>query len=265
MEATEESLHTIGDEDLEVVPFPKRLSRADAVDPRSEAEVMQAKHHSETEILLHVYDLGPLTGRLNEFVLRGVNLGAFHCGIEVLGDEWSFQGFHDAWDDPSLSGVVRNEPRLHTSYIYRETISLGESELSEEEIDNVIDDMMDAWAANGYHLVARNCVTFAEEFAAKLKCPEPFPAWVGGAAAAGQSPAVFAVADYGWSWFKWWSKRQAAQEALALEEAEATQALEYAEAAAAASATTPSARGEGIDHDSLVETTSIKQPKWFCS
>jgi len=28
-------------------------------------------------------------------VLRSANLGAFHCGVEVLGDEWFF-AYHDS-------------------------------------------------------------------------------------------------------------------------------------------------------------------------
>jgi len=184
----------------------------------------------EHEVWLHVYDLGPVTGRLNEFVLRGANLGAFHCGIEVLGDEWSFQGFHDAWDDPTLSGVVRNEPRLHPAYIYRESLFMGVSPLDKHSIDYVLDSMMEEWPANMYHIVSRNCVTFAEEFAKALQAPEEFPPWVRGAMDACKQPTIKAIADYGWSVFKEWSRRQAEQEALAEAEAEEREARE-AEAA----------------------------------
>eukprot|EP00747_Dinoflagellata_sp_TGD_P167223 gnl/TRDRNA2_/TRDRNA2_191244_c0_seq1.p1 gnl/TRDRNA2_/TRDRNA2_191244_c0~~gnl/TRDRNA2_/TRDRNA2_191244_c0_seq1.p1 ORF type:complete len:348 (-),score=66.97 gnl/TRDRNA2_/TRDRNA2_191244_c0_seq1:87-1130(-) len=164
------------------------------------------------QVWVHVYDLGPITGRLNDFVLTGANLGAFHCGIEVLGDEWSFQGFHDAWDDPTLSGVVRNEPRQHSAYIYRESVCLGECPFCEDEIDNLIDDAMDAWTASSYHIVNRNCVTFAEELVNSLKTPEPFPVWIRGAVDAGKSDSLLPVVDFGWQWFKWWSRRQALQE-----------------------------------------------------
>jgi len=167
------------------------------------------------EVWLHVYDLGPVTGRLNEMVLRSANLGAFHCGIEVLGDEWSFQGFHDAWDDPTISGVVRNEPRLHPAYIYRESLMLGHTPLNEDAIDFILDTLMEEWPANSYHLVARNCVTFAEEFAQVLQAPEPFPTWVRGAVDACKAPPLEALTNCGWDWFKWWSQRQAEQEALA--------------------------------------------------
>lgn len=180
----------------------------------------------EHEVILHVYDLGPLTGRLNELVLRGMNLGAFHCGIEVLGDEWSFQGFIDAWDNPTLTGVLRNEPRDHPAYIYKESLSLGKSPLGQKTIDSILDRLMEEWPANTYHLVARNCVTFAEEFANALDVAEPFPTWVRGAIDAGKTPAVFAVADYGWSWFTWLCRKQC--------ELEAAQSQDAATAAAVA-------------------------------
>lgn len=165
-----------------------------------------------SEVWLHIYDLGPIIGRLNEAVLRSANLGAFHCGIEVLGDEWSFQGFHDAWDDPTISGVVRNEPRSHPAYIYRESMLLGRTPLGGVEIDNIIDKLMEEWPANSYHLVAHNCITFAEELAKVLQAPEPFPSWVRGAADAFKAPPLEAITECGWSWFKWWSQRQAEQE-----------------------------------------------------
>jgi len=195
--------HTPLNMDVQTKPSPTSADFLDVDEP------LPPRHL----VWLHVYDLGPVTGRLNEFVLRGANLGAFHCGIEVLENEWSFQGFHDAWDDPTLTGIVRNEPRQHPMYIYRESVNMGYSPLDEAEIDNIIDIMMDSWPANMYHLVTRNCVTFAEELAAELRLPEPFPEWVRGAADAGKSPALFAIADMGWSVFKWWSSRQAQETA----------------------------------------------------
>merc|ERR1719454_1162903 len=83
--------------------------------------------------------------------------------------------------------------------------------MTEDEIDAIIDDFYDLWPANTYHIVSRNCVTFAEEFAMALQVPEEFPAWAKGAAEAGKTAGLFHVADYGWSLFKWWSTRQAAE------------------------------------------------------
>merc|ERR1711997_292710 len=92
---------------------------------------------------------------------------------------------------------------------------LGHTPLSEDAIDFLLDTMMEEWPANSYHLVARNCVTFAEEFAQVLQVPEPFPSWVRGAVDACKVPPLEAITNWGWSCFIWWSLQQAEQEALA--------------------------------------------------
>mmetsp|Transcript_14753 Transcript_14753/g.29090 ORF Transcript_14753/g.29090 Transcript_14753/m.29090 type:complete len:255 (+) Transcript_14753:134-898(+) len=161
-----------------------------------------------SEVWLHVYDLGPLSGRLNDLVLRGANLGAFHCGVEVLGVEWSFQGFHGAWDDPTISGVIWNEPRLHPNFLYRESVALGYTPLNREAVSEVLDRLRREWSASSYHLVSHNCLAFAEEFVSALGASELLPAWVRGASDACRGPCVGAVASCGWHWFEWWSRRR---------------------------------------------------------
>jgi len=165
-------------------------------------------------VWLHVYDLGPLVGRLNELILRGANLGAFHCGVEVLGVEWSFQGFHGAWDDPTISGVVWNEPRLHPSFMYRESVALGYTPLGREAVSQVLDRLRREWSASSYHLVSHNCLGFAEEFLNALEASEILPEWVRGAADACRMPCVGAIANCGWHWFEWWSRKQSGHDDL---------------------------------------------------
>mmetsp|Transcript_29867 Transcript_29867/g.75173 ORF Transcript_29867/g.75173 Transcript_29867/m.75173 type:complete len:255 (+) Transcript_29867:77-841(+) len=205
-----------------VVESPRGFALSSQHVARAGSAADAALQHDETEegheVWLHVYDLGPVTGKLNEFILKGANLGAFHCGVEVLGDEWSFQGFHDAWDDDTLPGIFNNHPAMHPDFIYRESVCLGRTRLSEEAIDFVLDSMTESWPANSYHVVSRNCVTFAEEFTKALQVPEPFPGWVRGAIDAGKQPTLFAIADYGWSWFKWYCQKQAESEAEPVEQ-----------------------------------------------
>lgn len=150
-------------------------------------------------VWLHIYDIDPITARLNESVLRKVNLGAFHCGVEVLGDEWFF-----AYGETSDTGVTWNEPRLHQVHVYRESLCVGETPLSDEEIRHVIADAMDVWIQDSYHPITRNCVTFAEDLIDRLKVGEPFPAWVRGAPDLGKAPLLFPIADWGWRWIKWY-------------------------------------------------------------
>jgi len=152
------------------------------------------------EVWLHVYDLDSVTAKINDWGARALGMGAFHCGVEVLGDEWFF-----VWGESSASsttGVLYSEPKSHMVHVYKESVSLGETPLTEDEVRNIIADAMDAWPADTYHIVNRNCVHFAEDLSKRLRVPEKFPAWVRGAPDAGQHPLIQPIADYGWRWLK---------------------------------------------------------------
>merc|ERR1719410_289265 len=166
--------------------LPSKL--IDGADPNSPNSPSEAQ--TLNEVWLHVYDLNPLTRHLNGLILRDANLGAFHCGVEVLGVEWSFQGFHGAWDDPTISGVVWNGPRLHPAFPYRESVALGHTPLGPEAISKVLDQLRREWSASSYHLVSHNCLGFAEEFANAPGVSKILPMWVRGASDACRMPCV---------------------------------------------------------------------------
>jgi len=159
------------------------------------------------KVWLHVYDIDAIAARLNEAVLKSLNLGVFHCGVEVLGDEWFF-----AWGETDVTGIIWNEPRSHHVHVYRESVCMGETPLSEAEIRGVIAHAMDSWPANSYHPLTRNCVSFAEELVGSLRVTEPFPPWVRGVVDAGNSPLLFPIADWGWQWVKWWCSTEQQQQ-----------------------------------------------------
>lgn len=155
------------------------------------------------QVYLNVYDLDQLSARLNNHVLLANNLGVFHCGVEVLGEEWFF-----SWGESDFTGLVCARPRCHQVHVFRESITMGASTLSEKEIRTLTQDLMSAWPANSYHPISRSCVTFAEQFIEALQTPEPFPLWVRGAVDASTNSGLYPLADWGWQWVKWWNKRQ---------------------------------------------------------
>jgi hypothetical protein len=160
-------------------PVPAKLTRRDA------------KGHL---VLLHMYNLGPFTAWLNESVLKKANLGAFHCGIEVLGKEFSF-----GYCDSAKSGVRCSEPRAHRRFIFKESLCMGPSLLLKEQIIEELTSLSLAWPANSYHPLTRNCVHFARALLAALGAPGPFPDWVDGAADAARCSALlYPIADWGW-------------------------------------------------------------------
>jgi len=161
------------------------------------------------DVWLHVYHCDPYTAFLNQAILTRNDVGIYHCGVEVYSDEWSFQYFEDTWDDPTVSGIIRCSPRQMFGYDYQETVHLGVTSLSEEEVDKELTRLKEEWPACSYHLTRNNCLVFAEHFAGILKVPEPFPSRLKGILeASAQNQRTGAVVDYVWSWSKWWMLRK---------------------------------------------------------
>lgn len=175
---------------------PSEQESADSP-PLSKKERRRRRGH---EVWLHVYDLDSYTAKLNDYALRPLGVGAFHCGVEVLLDEWFF-----ACGDSSFSGVLCNEPKGHQVHVYKESICMGASPLTEDGVKTVLGEAMDDWPANSYHPIHRNCINFAEELCKRLKVPEAFPAWIRGAPDAGKNPLLLPIADWGWRWIQWYN------------------------------------------------------------
>lgn len=135
------------------------------------------------DVWLHVYDLGLLSKwLLNDWSSSESGIGAFHCGVEVMGVEWSFQAMVAAEDD--TTGMLCHAPKLHPRHLYRESICLGTSPLSANEIYNVLIGLETSWLANSYHFLTHNCTDFAEALSQSLHVPTPFPTWAHGLAKA---------------------------------------------------------------------------------
>lgn len=125
-------------------------------------------------VYLSVYDLDVSCElhALNQ-VLRPMGSGAFHCGIEAYGREWSFQfGRHDR------TGILCVRPRCATGYRYSESAELGRTEMSLQEVELLLSDMGRDWKASSYRIEDRNCLHFCEAFSRRLGVPGALPPWV---------------------------------------------------------------------------------------
>merc|ERR1712060_592894 len=141
--------------------------------------------------------------------LKDAELGIFHAGVEVYGEEWSFQYFEDTWNDPSVSGLIRCLPKRMVDYEYQESINLGPTTLTQLEVDQLLLTLQDEWPACSYHLTHNNCLTFAEHFAERLKVPNSFPPRLRNVLdKSKENQSLDAVVDYSWSWVKWWMIRK---------------------------------------------------------
>eukprot|EP00913_Durusdinium_trenchii_P027248 g25564.t1 len=81
-------------------------------------------------VFLNVYDLAPATSGLNSLLCNTMvkTFGAFHAAIEVYGTEWGFY----RQPEPEVCGVCRSRrPRHHPVHVYRQSVNLGQTELTE--------------------------------------------------------------------------------------------------------------------------------------
>lgn len=178
---------------------PTSQGRQHLVALRDHGREGRPKRHT---VWLNVYDIDEVTAQLNAAGLHAANIGVYHCGVEVMGDEWFF-----AWGATNASGVWHNQPKGHGIHIFKESLCMGESELADTEIREVLAELMEEWAGNSYHPVTRNCIDFAEAVILALRCQETMPSWVRGAVDLGKSPILYPLADMGWQMMKWWRTR----------------------------------------------------------
>lgn len=168
---------------------------------------------SPRDVVVHVYHCDPVTGFLNRMLMKDMEIGIWHAGVEVYGEEWSFQYFEDTWDDPSISGLIRCSPTQMAGYEFQESINLGPTQLSELEVDRMLVALSAEWPASSYHLTHNNCLSFAKLFVEKLKAPRPFPDWILGVIETStKNQWLDAVVDYNWSWLKWYMIQKHARE-----------------------------------------------------
>jgi len=164
---------------------------------------------SDSDVWVHIYHCDAVTGFLNQAWLAAREIGIYHAGVEIFGEEWSFQYFEDTWSDPSISGLIRCKPKEMGDYDYQESINLGATPLSRHEVRALLLQMRGDWAACTYHLTRRNCLTFAEVLTGRLQAPQPFPQKLRSILdASNNNRAVDAMVDYSWSWLKWWMMRK---------------------------------------------------------
>jgi len=131
-------------------------------------------------VRVHIYDLGENVSVLNG-VGRVFGTGAFHAGVEVYGREWSFCPRPCG---PSGTGVFSCFPKRNPAYVYRETLDMGWTSLSRNEVSVLVDNLAQEWHCMRYDLFRQNCCHFANEMCKRLGFDD-LPSWVTSLAGAG--------------------------------------------------------------------------------
>lgn len=127
--------------------------------------------NATSAVFLHVYDLNEGFQKANEllsFSWESLAVGgAFHVGVEVFGSEWSF----------GSSGVRSALPRAAEGHVYNSSVCLGATKLDQIGFAAMLGQLCRQWRGAQYHLLARNCCSFAMELCLRLGT-EPVPAWI---------------------------------------------------------------------------------------
>lgn len=97
----------------------------------------------------------------------------------VHGMEYGF-GAHDF----PASGVFEVEPRCCPGFIYRSSISLGRTSMSQSEFRTFIERIASEYHGDTYHLITKNCNHFTDDIASRLT-DNRIPGWVNRLARAG--------------------------------------------------------------------------------
>jgi len=139
--------------------------------------ISRATHNSMREVRLNIYDVGSSTVQKVNTVFRAMGVGAFHAAVEVYGQEWSF-----GYRPDGGSGIFCSRPRQCDLHIYRESVVMGSTLLSELKVHEIMKRMAKEWPGGNYDVLQRNCCHFSEEFCAKLGVG-PLPLWVNNLAA----------------------------------------------------------------------------------
>ncbi len=120
------------------------------------------QRHAEP-IALNVYDLSPAND-----ALHAAGLGLYHSGLEVHGREYTF----------SSGGVFSHAPKAAPGVKFRGAVVLGTVRMSSREVEDVVGRLRDRFPGDSYHILKRNCNSFAEELCMELTGGQRPPGWV---------------------------------------------------------------------------------------
>lgn len=131
---------------------------------------MHQQSQARAEVVLNLYDW-----KSNNLVLglndraRELGAGAFHAAVEVYGLEWSYS---------QSCGVYHLKPRSNDNYEFRESIPMGVTYLSPQQVETLLHQMRKTdWDHEEYTLFYHNCCNFADDFCTRLGVGH-IPSWV---------------------------------------------------------------------------------------
>lgn len=115
-------------------------------------------------VILQVYDLNMAGGvgpQVNAALMQTMGVGAFHCGVEIYNQEWSFGGGKGP-------GIFSCRPRENHEHVFRESITMGATTMTRQEVLALIKELREHWPSSEYDLLYRNCCHFSNTLCRQL-------------------------------------------------------------------------------------------------
>lgn len=126
-------------------------------------------------VYLNVYDLfNWQVGLLNNVAWSLWGAGAFHVGLQIYGYEYAFGGRDRGIDG---SGITHCKPRCCPKHSFRESLCLGVTSLTKQEVDELLHEVAPDWSIQAYETLGPNCVTFCRQMCKRLAV-QGVPDWV---------------------------------------------------------------------------------------
>lgn len=131
--------------------------------------LLKPRNSKHIPVFLHIYDLGS-SGHMSflNSVLKPFDSGAFHCGVEVYGLEWSFSDICEVHGERSRTGVFSSWPKQSPGHRYAETVHMGSTSKTEVQVLQTVAEMEADWPIGEYNILRRNCCHFADAFCREL-------------------------------------------------------------------------------------------------
>lgn len=99
-------------------------------------------------------------------VTKVIGMGAFHSGIQVFGQEFSFAGHQQE----NVTGILISTPKDCSipGVQFRESIHVGVTYFTKDEVFREFLDMADEFEGPSYNVLLKNCNNFSESFLKRL-------------------------------------------------------------------------------------------------
>jgi len=128
----------------------------------------------QLEVRISVYKLSFTGMALADSIFGGL-AGAYHSGLVVAGEEWSFGGH----EDERKTGCYRSHPELNDEYMFYKRIIMGRINGSKEQVMRKARSLVlrPEWTGPQYDLIERNCNHFTSDFC-WLVMGKRIPDWI---------------------------------------------------------------------------------------